>query len=145
MHTLLGLQSIAVRRTLAMRLEDRVQIVSGILIPLLLVGHMLTVSSGLETTFPFMLSLYWIFVPLYAIQQLSLLLVVWIHGAIGLVGWARLKAWWPRCGAGHPALFAVPILALLGFVEAGKRVLERSAESEMFRLEMATPTGGCWR
>ncbi len=138
-HTALGLQAIAARRTLAMRLEDRLQILSGILIPLLLAGHLLTVTSGLETSYAFMLSLYWIYSPLYAIQQLSLLLVVWIHGAIGLVGWARLKAWWPRAAPlVTPLLFAVPILALLGFVEAGKAVLARSAADEMFRVEMAS-------
>ncbi|MFO1149650.1 MAG: 2Fe-2S iron-sulfur cluster-binding protein [Alsobacter sp.] len=137
LHAALALRSVALRRSFAMRREDAVQIASGLLIPILLAGHVVTVTSGLDTTYPFMLSLYWVFVPLYAIQQLSVLVLVWVHATIGLVGWASLRPWWPRVSTIVPLLlFAVPILALLGFVEAGKDVLARLDGDAAFRAAM---------
>jgi adenylate cyclase len=136
-HAGLALRSVALRRSFAMRREDAVQIASGLLIPILLAGHVVTVTSGLDTTYPFMLSLYWVFVPLYAIQQLSVLVLVWVHATIGFVNWASLRPWWPRVSTILPLLlFAIPILALLGFVEAGKDVLARLDGDAEFRSAM---------
>jgi len=51
-------------------------------------------------------------------------LVVWLHAAIGLYSWLVLKPVWRRLGGlVLPVLFALPILALLGFAEAGKEAL----------------------
>jgi adenylate cyclase len=137
LHAGLALRSVALRRSFAMRRDDAVQIASGLLIPILLAGHVVTVTSGIDATYPFMLSLYWVFVPLYAIQQLSVLVLVWVHATIGFVGWASLRPWWPRASTIVPLLlFAVPILALLGFVEAGKDVLARLDADPAFRASM---------
>jgi adenylate cyclase len=137
LHAILALRSVALRRSFAMRRDDAVQIATGLLIPILLAGHVVTVTSGLDTNYPFMLSLYWVFVPLYAIQQLSVLVLVWVHATIGFVGWASLRPWWPRVSTIVPLLlFAIPILALLGFVEAGKDVLGRLDGDPAFRASM---------
>src|SRR4029077_12371366 len=48
----------------------------------------------------------------------------WIHGCVGLHTWLRLRPWWPKAaGFVYPLVFLVPILALPGFVEAGKGAL----------------------
>jgi adenylate cyclase len=55
-------------------------------------------------------------------------MVVWMHASIGLYSWLVLKPVWRRIGGlVLPLLFAIPILALLGFAEAGKEVLARLA------------------
>lgn len=137
LHAGLGLQAVAARRSFALRREDRVQIATGLLIPVLLAGHVVTVTSGLDTTYAFMLSLYWVFVPLYAIQQLSVLVLVWVHGTIGLVGWGSLHGWWPRLRyVVPPLLFMLPVLALLGFVQSGQDVLARLGSDPAFRQAM---------
>ena len=52
-----------------------------------------------------------------------LLAIAWAHGCMGLHFWLRLKPWYPRVVS---LLFGiallVPVLALLGFVQAGREV-----------------------
>ena len=73
-----------------------------------------------------MLAVYWSFAPRYAFQQLFVVMIVWIHGALGLYSWMVLLPSWRRIGGiVLPVLFAIPILALLGFAESGRAVLER--------------------
>jgi adenylate cyclase len=51
-----------------------------------------------------------------------------VHGCLGFYGWLRLRRWWPAVAPFlYPVAFALPILALLGFVEAGKEALIRFA------------------
>ena len=73
-----------------------------------------------------MLAVYWSFAPKYAFQQFFVVMIVWIHGALGMYSWMVLLPSWKRIGGiVLPVLFAVPVLALLGFAESGRRVLER--------------------
>ncbi|RJF87242.1 (2Fe-2S)-binding protein [Oleomonas cavernae] len=138
-HAGLGLYSIARRRSLALSRSDLVQMILGLLTPPLLLAHVLLtrLSLGLapdiEISYGLMLVIYWRLAPDYAIQQLLVVVLVWVHGAIGLYGWMVLKPAWTRLGrVVLPLLFAVPILALLGFVEAGKAALARFAGDEAF-------------
>jgi hypothetical protein len=56
--------------------------------------------------------------------QVLVVSAAWIHGCVGLHTWLRLRPWWPKAaGFVYPLVFLVPILALLGFVEAGKGAL----------------------
>src|SRR5690606_13721600 len=65
--------------------------------------------------------------PSEAVGQTVLLLVVWIHGCLGLHYWLRLKAWYRRL---LPWLLGaavlIPACALLGFVNGGRTVAELS-------------------
>jgi adenylate cyclase len=139
-HTVLSLWSIATRRTLAMHGQDIVQIVLGIFVPALAIGHVLVMRvtgeliADFNPTYGVILSVYWSYAPLLAFQQLFLVVVVWVHGAIGLYSWMVLQTWWKRVGAFIlPFLFAVPIVSLLGFVETGKEVLRRLSEDGAFK------------
>jgi adenylate cyclase len=139
-HTALGLWSIATRRTLAMHGQDIVQIILGVSVPALAIGHVLVMRitgelvADFNPSYPLILSVYWSFSPLLAFQQLFLVVVVWVHGAIGLYSWMVLQTWWKRVGAFIlPFLFAVPILSLLGFVETGKEVLRQLSEGGAFK------------
>lgn len=131
-HIALGLYAIAARRSLAMSRTDVVQLLLGLLTPPLLLNHAVVmhmageVSPGFDSTFGQMLAVYWSFSPHYAFQQVSVVMVVWMHAAIGLHSWLVLRPIWKRIGGlVAPLLFAIPILALLGFAEAGREVLDR--------------------
>ncbi|MGQ0546339.1 MAG: 2Fe-2S iron-sulfur cluster-binding protein [Betaproteobacteria bacterium] len=131
-HIALGLYAIVSRRSLALSKTDVVQLCLGLATPPLLLNHAVVmhmageVTPSFDATFGQMLAIYWSFSPSYAFQQLGVVMVVWMHAAIGLYSWLVLKPVWRRIGGlVLPVLFAVPILALIGFAEAGKEVLER--------------------
>ena len=139
-HLALGVYAIAARRSAAMSKTDVVQLCLGLATPPLLLNHAVVmhmageVSPNFDATFGQMLAVYWSFSPGYAFQQLGVVMVVWIHAAVGLYSWLVLKPVWKRVGGFIlPLLFAVPILALLGFAEAGREVLEKLATDAAWR------------
>ncbi len=139
-HIALGLYAIAARRSLTMTRTDVVQLTLGLLTPPLLLNHAVVmytagqVTPNFDATFGQMLAVYWSFSPRYAFQQLAVVMVVWIHAAVGLYSWLVLKVVWKRIGGlVLPLLFAIPILALLGFAEAGKEVLDKLANDATWR------------
>src|SRR5262249_51250864 len=62
-------------------------------------------------------------------NQALALVVAWTHGVIGMRGWMRLRPWYARA---QPILFAgallLPVLALLGFVHAGREAAQQAQE-----------------
>ncbi|WP_160167031.1 2Fe-2S iron-sulfur cluster-binding protein [Rhizobium sp. PDO1-076] len=131
-HTCMGLVSIAQRRSLAMSRTDWVQMILGVVTVPLLISHALLagvlrhIYPQFQPNYSFFLLFYWKFLPVAAVQQILLLVVLWVHGAIGFYHWLVLRPIWTRIGAVlMPALFMIPILALLGFVEGGRDALLR--------------------
>jgi adenylate cyclase len=101
---------------------DWVQLLLGLATPPLLVNHVvgLQVTTDLVARFSadygYVLAVYWPYAPLFALQQLLVVVIVWAHGAIGLYSTLVLRRAWPWLAPiVIPILFAVPILALLGF------------------------------
>ncbi|MEW6689856.1 MAG: 2Fe-2S iron-sulfur cluster-binding protein [Pseudomonadota bacterium] len=142
-HIVLGLYALGARRSLAVSRTDVVQLLLGAVTPPLLLNHAVVmymageVSPGFDSTFGQMLAVYWSFEPRYAFQQILVVMVVWMHAAIGLYSWLVLKPVWRRIGGlVLPLLFAIPILALLGFAEAGKEVLARLAGEPEWRAHI---------
>jgi adenylate cyclase len=139
-HAGLGLASLASRHSLAMSRTDWVQLLLGVVTPPLLVNHVvgLQVTSDLVARFAanygYVLAVYWRYMPLFALQQLLVVVIVWAHGAIGLYSTLVLKRSWPRLAPiVVPILFAIPILALFGFAHAGEAVLARLATDTAWR------------
>ena len=131
-HTALGLYAVSTRRSLSMSRTDAVQLVLGLVTPPMLITHVVAThiagEFGRDFNFVYgqMLAVYWSFAPRYAFQQLFMVMIVWIHGALGLYAWLVLLPSWRRIGGiVVPVLFAIPILALLGFAESGREVLAR--------------------
>jgi adenylate cyclase len=142
-HIALGLYAIGARRSAAMSKTDVVQLFLGLATPPLLLNHAVVmhmageVTPNFDATFGQMLAVYWSFSPGYAFQQLGVVMVVWIHAAVGLYSWLVLKPVWKRIGGFVlPVLFAVPIFALLGFAEAGREVLEKLATDPAWRAHI---------
>jgi len=140
-HIALGLYSITQRRSLTMSKTDVVQLCLGLVTPPLLLNHAIVmhmageVTPKFDATYGQMLAVYWSFSPGYALQQLCVVMAVWIHAAVGLYSWLVLKPVWKRIGGGLilPVLFAIPVLALIGFAEAGKEVVDKLASDPAWR------------
>lgn len=125
-HVLLGLEGLYRRRHLRIPLTEAVQITLGLSIPLLLLYHAASIRIGislydLEIGYPKVVYIYWVAAdPVRLWQQMLLIVVVWIHGCIGLRAWLRSKRWYVRWMPTLTALATViPLLGMLGFVNAG--------------------------
>jgi adenylate cyclase len=139
-HLLLGLYAVAARRSLALSATDVAQLTLGLATPPLLIAHVIAmaaanaVSPGFASNYGQIQAVYWSFAPFYAFLQLFVVIIVWMHGAIGLYSWLVLKPIWRRIGGFVlPVLFAVPILALLGFAQSGEEVLAKLASDAAWR------------
>lgn len=135
-HPLLGLGRLWQRRMLAMPAVELAQLALGLAIPTLLALHVLGTGVahrllGLEDSYAVLVALIW---PDGMVRQSLLLLLVWLHGCIGLHLWLRLRPAYPRS---LPALAALatllPTLAVLGTVAAGR---------ELAALRAADPSAG---
>ena len=88
----LALFKLAKRTTLRLPPWELVQIVLGLLIPFLLFPHIVNtriahVLFGVEDNYLYELVRLW---PVSAILQSTLLVMVWLHGCIGIHFWLRL-------------------------------------------------------
>ncbi len=129
-HLTLGLLALYKRNTLRMNRHDAVQLALGLLIFPLLFGHILAngmapMMTGARQTYFSILTLFWVLDSVTGLQQVIVTVITWIHGCMGLFIWMRIQPWWPRvAGFAYPFVIAIPLLALLGMVEAGKEVIE---------------------
>ncbi|KIN70799.1 Adenylate/guanylate cyclase [Sulfitobacter noctilucae] len=134
LHMSLVLVKLARRGTLRMPAWEALQIALGIVIPILLVAHLIHTRTAHEL-FNVNDEMGYIMLLLYGTadgwKQSLLLLVVWVHGCVGLHFWLRGKAWWRRS---LPALIGgatlVPAFALAGFLVEGRRVQAAFAEPD---------------
>jgi adenylate cyclase len=147
-HLALGLYAVAARRSLALSATDVAQLALGLAIPPMLIAHVIAmatanaVSPGFASSYGQIQAVYWSFAPFYAFLQLFVVVVVWMHGAIGLYSWLVLKPVWRRIGGlVLPLLFAVPILALLGFAQSGQEVLDKLANDPAWRAMILENVG----
>lgn len=122
-HITLALAKLVRRNTLAMPVWEFTQIVLGLIIPLLLFPHIVntrfaSMLFGVNDIYVYELVRLW---PDRALNQTILLLLVWVHGCIGLHFWLRLSRWYRRA---FPILFAlavlIPVTALAGFMVSGR-------------------------
>ncbi len=137
-HVGLALHRIALRATLRMPLWELLQLASGLIIPILLLPHVvgMRIASaffGVDTDYTYALAVMW---PDRALEQSLLLVLVWLHGSIGLHFWLRLWSGYRRL---QPMLLglavAIPLLGLTGFVTAGRVVEDAVREQEAGALD----------
>lgn len=145
-HVALAMVKTAQRQTWQMPAWEALQIVSGLLVPLFLIDHVVVTRlahslAGADDFYAPVLAYYW---PHRAWMQALLLLVAWTHACLGLHYWLRLgKAY----AAAAPFLLALavvlPALALAGFLVAGRAIEAVSAGmgSEAFLREARWPEG----
>src|SRR6202142_1099298 len=104
------------------------QLVLGLTIPFLLANHLIGTriamsQFGLEKGYAQELVGFWVNSPLLGALQAVLLLIVWIHGCLGIHFWLRLKPFYPRVRDLMLAVAVlIPALALLGFYRGGMAI-----------------------
>jgi adenylate cyclase len=134
-HTGLGIWALYQRRQFHWKAIEPLQLVLGLCIPVLIVAHVVGVRLGdslfgLEKLYPQVLHADW-GQQLKMWQMLSVLVIAWVHGSIGLYFWLRMKAFFKRAA---PFLLAaavlVPTLAMLGLYQAGRTVIRDSTSAQ---------------
>ncbi|MBP1181502.1 adenylate/guanylate cyclase domain-containing protein [Methylobacterium sp. PvR107] len=143
-HLLLGLQALYAARFFRWRPSEALQLVSGLLIPPLLISHITGtrisfVTEGLDKGYAQELYAFWVASPPLGLMQVAVLVIAWIHGCTGLYFWLRLKPAFARAAPWLLALAVlVPVLALLGFAQGGRMILAL-AQDPAWRAEALKP------
>src|SRR6266852_8993677 len=142
-HTGLGIWALYERRQFRWKAIEPLQLVLGLSIPALVITHLVGVRLGQtlfghEKLYPQVLFAYWIVWPLKMWLMYTVMVIVWVHGCIGLYFWLRMKAFYQRAA---PFLLAavvlVPTLALLGLYQGGRSVVD--SDSVEWRAENLSP------
>jgi adenylate cyclase len=134
-HYALALWALWQRQTLRLKATEYSQLVLGFLIPILLAKHVVAIRvsgsffNGDVGYYPFLLWVYFVDSPWIGYQQMAVLVVAWSHAMLGLHFWLRLRPWYARW---QPLALIVavlvPMLSLLGVIEAGWQVQEMAAD-----------------
>ncbi len=129
-HFLLGLRALYERRDYGWRLSEALQLVLGLLVPFLLMNHIFVTRIALTQFdilkgYPQELTSFWVKSPHLGVQQVAVLIVAWAHACLGVYFWLRIKPVFTRIAPWLTAVAVLlPVLALLGFFEAGRQVLD---------------------
>ncbi len=135
-HFCLGLWALYIRPTLRTNTQDVVQMLTGLIVVPLLATHAVGISmaanAGLDFGYADTIRLFWLQAPGIGLMQVIMLSVVWVHGCAGLFTWLRSKERANRLVNWLSFLaVVVPVMALLGYAEAGREMLlagQRGAE-----------------
>ena len=131
-HLGLAFYSLYQRKHLRMPLWEALQLVLGLTIPLFLAVHIAGTRLAHEwfnvnDSYSLIVLSLWV-TPENGVRQALLVTVAWLHGCIGLHFWLRLRSWYPRA---LPMFFGaallLPVLALLGYVQAGREISDLMA------------------
>jgi adenylate cyclase len=146
-HFGLALWALWQRRSLRLRASEMMQLVLGFAIPILLAQHVVGTRIGqdyLHTDtgyYAYLLWIYFVHSPSDGYWQMAVLVVAWAHAMIGLHFWLRVRPWYARLQA--PALVLavlVPVLSLLGMIQAGREVVALAADPDWTRRAFARMT-----
>jgi adenylate cyclase len=128
-HMSLGFWALYERRRFRWTRLEATQLILGLSIPFLLANHVIVTrvaltQFGLEKGYAQELVSFWVNSPILGALQAILLLIVWIHGCLGVHFWLRLKPFYPRAKSLLLSIAVLlPALALLGYYQGGERVL----------------------
>jgi adenylate cyclase len=143
-HYGLSLWALWERRSLRLRTSEFGQIFLGFAIPMLLARHV--VGTRIATDFfdadtvhyTNVLRTYFVSTPSHGYWQMLALVVAWTHAMLGLHFWLRIRPWYERVHATALAVAVlIPVLSLLGMIEAGRQVIALAADPEWARLTFA--------
>lgn len=124
-HVVFALAKFVKRRGWRMRAWEAVQLGCGLAIPFLLLRHVIGTRGAHElfgTVDDYTYAL-WVMWPAEALRQAGLILLVWVHGCIGIHFWLRMTPWYRRwMWLLNGVAVMVPVLAFAGFAVAGRAV-----------------------
>ena len=122
-HFGLGLARFMRARTWRLGPRNITQLLFGLLIPILLIRHVMGMAAvnemfGIQTDYPWA---FWSMWPGEAVNQAVLMVLVWVHGCIGLHHWMSGKAWYRRAlWFWYGLAVLIPSLSFAGFVTAAR-------------------------
>ncbi len=122
-HFVLGVAIFISRRGLRITPHEWVQLAFGLLIPVLLLRHITAlrgahIYAGVDDDYYYAL---WIMWPGEAWPQAALIMLVWVHGCIGLHHWLQFKPWYRDFRWLWIAIAVlVPALGFTGFTSAAR-------------------------
>jgi adenylate cyclase len=129
-HFLLAMLALYRRRTLRMPVREAAQLALGVSLPFLIIAHVVGTRiewavTGHDSGYPEVVRNLWILSPEAGARQAITLIIAWLHGCFGIYFWLRPKPWFPRSALLlYTGAILVPVLALLGFAEAGREIAE---------------------
>lgn len=144
-HFLLALLALYRRRTLRMPLREAAQLILGVSLPFLLIAHVVGTRiewalTGHDSGYAEVVRNLWINNPDIGARQAVALVIAWLHGCLGIYFWLRPKTWFPRSALLlYTGAILVPVLALLGFAEAGREIAD--APERFVQYPAAAPAG----
>lgn len=122
-HFVLGIAKFIGTRTWRLRTQDIVQLIFGLLIPIFLIAHVLETRGayemfGTRVNYSYVLWRVW---PDAALWQAILMMLVWVHGCIGIHHWLIVRSWYRKyLWLWNSIAVAIPTLAYAGFVAAAR-------------------------
>ena len=152
LHIGLALRALYRRRRLKMATWEAAQMVLGLAIPPLLLLHVLSTRFaheilGVDDSYITVILAIFVFNPAAGVKQVTVLLIAWLHGCIGLHFWLRIRPWY---AAVQPYAFAaallLPAVSLAGFLAAGREVARLAADPDwlaatLTRVRAVDPAG----
>jgi adenylate cyclase len=144
-HFALGLWALYERRRLYWTFPELAQLLLGLSVPPLLANHLAATRIAFATFdlnkgYAQELYSFWIASLFFGRVQITLLIVAWTHGCLGLHFWLRLKPWYVRVKSWLlVAAVLIPVLALLGYFQAGREVMAL-AQNPVWRAGAIGPT-----
>src|SRR6202047_3363683 len=146
-HYALALYALWQRRTMRLHASEMSQILLGFAIPLLLVRHVVVtrISDSFFHTdigyYAYLLWVYFVRSPEHGVVQMLVLVVAWGHAMIGLHFWLRVRRWYARLqSAALVGAALVPVLSLLGAIEAGRQVSALAADPNWIHERITLPS-----
>ncbi len=143
-HMGLGFWALYERRQFRWTRLEASQLALGLTIPFLLADHVFGTRValslfGTDKGYAEELLKFFVRSPGSGVVQGVLLIIVWIHGCIGLHFWLSLKPYYPRV-KNLLLSFAVllPALALLGYVQGGRHTLQ-AVKDPLWQAQHLTP------
>jgi len=140
-HYALALYALGQRQTLRLHASEMSQILLGFAIPLLLVRHVVVTRISDSFFHTDMLWVYFVRSPEHGVVQMLVLVVAWGHAMIGLHFWLRVRPWYARLqSAALVGAVLVPVLSLLGAIEAGRQVSALAADPNWIHERITLPS-----
>ena len=146
-HYGLSLWALWQRRTLRLSGSELTQIGLGFAIPILLARHVVDtrIADDFFHTdtgyYAYLLWVYFVRSPDHGYLQMLTLVVAWAHAMIGMHFWLRVRPWYARLQQAALVLAVlVPVLSLLGMIEAGRHVAALAANPDWTREAFARMT-----
>jgi adenylate cyclase len=137
-HFALGVMTLLRARTWRLGLRNSIQLLFGLMIPIFLIRHVVGTAGvhgmfATEVDYRYALWAMW---PNEALNQAVLMLLVWVHGSIGLHHWLSLKPWYHRTvWLWYGLAVLIPALSYAGFVAAGRASALKGGYSSPFSAE----------